>query len=105
MLNNPILKLWYKIFNKSKYQTYKHKKLQFDRKNVSFDNSTMEKTSMNRDINDMVKQNNNANQYKELQVKYDDMSRDLADSVRSEIDYQFIIKNLRDELALAKTGN
>jgi len=31
MLNNPILKLWYKIFNKSKYQIYKHKKAQFDR--------------------------------------------------------------------------
>ena len=31
MLNNPILKLWYKIFSKSKYQIYKHKKAQFDR--------------------------------------------------------------------------
>ena len=31
MLNNPILKLWYKIFNKNKYHTYKHEKAQFDR--------------------------------------------------------------------------
>lgn len=26
MLNNPVLKLWYKIFNKSKYQHFKYKK-------------------------------------------------------------------------------
>ena len=31
MLNNPILKYWYKIINKNKYQTYKHKKAQFNR--------------------------------------------------------------------------
>ena len=31
MLNNPILKLWYKIFNKRKYQIYKKDKIQFER--------------------------------------------------------------------------
>jgi len=31
MLNNPILKLWYKIFNKNKYQTYKHESAKFGR--------------------------------------------------------------------------
>ena len=31
MLNNPVLKLWYKIFNKSKYQHFKYKKNLSDR--------------------------------------------------------------------------
>ena len=31
MLNNPILKLWYKAFNKNKYQNLKYKKASLDR--------------------------------------------------------------------------
>ena len=31
MINNPILKLWYKITNKYKYQNYKHEQAKISR--------------------------------------------------------------------------